>query len=351
MLSIFLLMPTFQVLAQDKPAVQPDQTAELKSPAEVDNYLAGMSDEERRRLIALGYLDEDAEGSTNGDEPMHKAMCEGIRKGEPFDPDRTVLVDDSLAVLRSAHRYGIGRVVAIRRPDTTRPPRDVEDFHAVDALPGQVPLGAQPLHHEPEQVIGYPGGLQAARITRGSDANQAVQVEIEFTLEAPGTLRTPSPPFVTISNASGHWLRTVAKTKHTVRWGGAGDVRFRIVKREPLPERLAGCERLPTHVEDHAGAAAAVISRTELRSRVIPIHREDIVAIDLKMHCPRAGPDQRSHPPIANRLTLDGTLYRSLVNKVRLRDERIVVHVKQICRDRLGTIAAAALQLMGLGDR
>lgn len=60
MLSIFLLMPTFQVLAQDKPAVQPDQTAELTSPAEVDNYLAGMSDEEVRQAYAQ-KLKQDAE--------------------------------------------------------------------------------------------------------------------------------------------------------------------------------------------------------------------------------------------------------------------------------------------------
>ena len=47
----------------------------------------------------------------------------------------TLVVDDSLPVLRAAHAWGIGRVVAIRRPDTTRPAREVTDFHAVDALP------------------------------------------------------------------------------------------------------------------------------------------------------------------------------------------------------------------------
>ncbi len=53
---------------------------------------------------------------------------------EPFDPRRTVLVDDSLPVLRSAHAFGMARVIAIRRPDSTRPSRDIAEFPAVDAV-------------------------------------------------------------------------------------------------------------------------------------------------------------------------------------------------------------------------
>ncbi|MGD8649910.1 MAG: mechanosensitive ion channel family protein [Desulfobacterales bacterium] len=60
MLSIFLLMPTFQVLAQQSPSAQPDQTAEPTSPAEVDSHLAGMSDEQVRQAYAQ-KLKQDAE--------------------------------------------------------------------------------------------------------------------------------------------------------------------------------------------------------------------------------------------------------------------------------------------------
>ena len=52
MLGIYLLMPTFQVLAQDNPSAQSDQTAEPTSSAEVDSYLAGMSDEQVRQAYA-----------------------------------------------------------------------------------------------------------------------------------------------------------------------------------------------------------------------------------------------------------------------------------------------------------
>jgi len=63
------------------------------------------------------------------------AFWKRLQHWEPFVPERTVLVDDSLPVLRSAHAYGIGRIVAIRRPDSSRPPTRIDDFHAVDALP------------------------------------------------------------------------------------------------------------------------------------------------------------------------------------------------------------------------
>ena len=73
-LSILLLMPTFQVLAQDNPAVQPDQTAELKSSAEVDSHLAGMSDEQVRQAYAQ-KLKQDAE--------KRSALAQASEKGRP----------------------------------------------------------------------------------------------------------------------------------------------------------------------------------------------------------------------------------------------------------------------------
>jgi len=48
-----------------------------------------------------------------------------------YDVARTLLVDDSLAVLRSARGYGIGHLLAILKPDTQGPVKDVEDFMAI----------------------------------------------------------------------------------------------------------------------------------------------------------------------------------------------------------------------------
>lgn len=57
-----------------------------------------------------------------------------LQAHEPFDPARTLLADDSLPVLRAASQYGIGHLVAVRRPDLGEPPREVGEFPAVDDL-------------------------------------------------------------------------------------------------------------------------------------------------------------------------------------------------------------------------
>jgi len=54
-----------------------------------------------------------------------------LRKVEPFDPERTMLADDSLPVLRSAAAYGIRHLLAIRQPDTRQPPKDTGEFPSI----------------------------------------------------------------------------------------------------------------------------------------------------------------------------------------------------------------------------
>ncbi len=53
---------------------------------------------------------------------------------EPFDPGRSLLVEDNLTVLRVARQTGLPNTLAIRRPDTRHPSRDVGDELAVDGL-------------------------------------------------------------------------------------------------------------------------------------------------------------------------------------------------------------------------
>ncbi len=51
---------------------------------------------------------------------------------EPFDVQRTLLVDDSLAVLRSARNYSIRYLIAVRRPDTRKERREITEFSGID---------------------------------------------------------------------------------------------------------------------------------------------------------------------------------------------------------------------------
>jgi len=56
-----------------------------------------------------------------------QAFWHRLQEVEPFDPQRTLMVDDSLAVLGSARLYGIAHLLTIAQPDSQRPPRDLSD--------------------------------------------------------------------------------------------------------------------------------------------------------------------------------------------------------------------------------
>ncbi len=68
------------------------------------------------------------------------AFWTGLHARHPFDKDRALFVDDSLPVLRAAKAYGIGQLVAIRKPDTTQPARTIMEMPAVDRLADLLPL-------------------------------------------------------------------------------------------------------------------------------------------------------------------------------------------------------------------
>ena len=50
---------------------------------------------------------------------------------ESLDVNRTLLVDDSLSVLRSAQLFGIKHCIAVRKPDSQQVCRDINEFAAI----------------------------------------------------------------------------------------------------------------------------------------------------------------------------------------------------------------------------
>jgi 5'-nucleotidase len=59
---------------------------------------------------------------------------ESARRTEPFDPARTLFVDDSPAVLAAARAAGIRWVIGVRHPDTQGTVRDHAPWPAVDRI-------------------------------------------------------------------------------------------------------------------------------------------------------------------------------------------------------------------------
>ncbi|WP_455207696.1 GMP/IMP nucleotidase [Kaarinaea lacus] len=56
---------------------------------------------------------------------------EKLKTVEAYNKESTLLVDDSLPVLRAAQRYGIAHLLAVRKPDTRREEKNVEEFSAI----------------------------------------------------------------------------------------------------------------------------------------------------------------------------------------------------------------------------
>ncbi len=54
-----------------------------------------------------------------------------LKTAEPFEPETTLLVDDSLPVLRSAQEAGIGQLLCVHQPDSQAPDKDVGEFAAI----------------------------------------------------------------------------------------------------------------------------------------------------------------------------------------------------------------------------
>lgn len=62
----------------------------------------------------------------------HHGFWAMLKEIAPYDPERTVLFDDSLPVLRQAQREGIRHLYAIKQPDSRRPELAAEDFPQIE---------------------------------------------------------------------------------------------------------------------------------------------------------------------------------------------------------------------------
>ena len=60
-----------------------------------------------------------------------QAFWDHLQREEPFDPVRTLLIDDSETVLESAHNWGIRWLLAILHPDSQREPVSGSRFPAI----------------------------------------------------------------------------------------------------------------------------------------------------------------------------------------------------------------------------
>lgn len=63
-----------------------------------------------------------------------QSFWKGFHALEQFDKAKTVMVDDSLSVLKAADLFGVKYLIAISQPDSTELPRIIHDFTAVTSI-------------------------------------------------------------------------------------------------------------------------------------------------------------------------------------------------------------------------
>jgi GMP/IMP 5'-nucleotidase len=128
-------------------AIHPDVTAFLsaaraagKRVVMVTNAHRKSLDLKMRRTGLEPYFDALHTSHDVGKPKEAPAFWSRLREREPFDPPSTLLVDDSLPVLRSAKSYGISQLLAVRYPDTKLPEKDTGEFQAIHTFSDILPI-------------------------------------------------------------------------------------------------------------------------------------------------------------------------------------------------------------------
>lgn len=81
-----------------------------------------------------GFFDATYSAHDIGHAKEEQSFWHALRGTEGFDPKRTLFVDDTIAVLRSAADFGVGMLVRIAWPDTTAMRRDAPGFAEVESV-------------------------------------------------------------------------------------------------------------------------------------------------------------------------------------------------------------------------
>ena len=130
---------------------------------DVEQFLAALAQSDKRAVIITNAhrdsLDIKIE-KTALDQRVDSVICAhdfGVAKEdqqfwhqlqevEPFDPARTLFIDDSLDVLKSAQIYGIKHLFTIAQPDSQQPKRSAMPFPAIDHFSEVLPVHSSQPH-------------------------------------------------------------------------------------------------------------------------------------------------------------------------------------------------------------
>ena len=82
------------------------------------------------RAAVVDRLDADVSCHDYGAPKESRDFWDALMAEHPFDPARTLLIDDNANVLQAAGEYGIRHLLTVAQPDLGRPARDGLDYPA-----------------------------------------------------------------------------------------------------------------------------------------------------------------------------------------------------------------------------
>ncbi|WP_193162978.1 GMP/IMP nucleotidase [Microbulbifer hainanensis] len=135
-------------LKLDVPAIYREIEERIALRPHTDAFLRSLRSMGKRTLLAtnahpdgLGHklqitgidqwLDEIISSHDLGHAKESSLFWHALQERQPFDPGRTLFVDDNLQVLGAARDYGIAHLLCIRQPDSRGPLRDIAEFPAI----------------------------------------------------------------------------------------------------------------------------------------------------------------------------------------------------------------------------
>jgi HAD superfamily hydrolase (TIGR01509 family) len=84
------------------------------------------------RIQLAPYFDRLISSHDYGFPKENQQFWHALQADFSFDPARSLFIDDSLPILRSARDFGVAHLLAVRQPDSHKPHKDCEEFAAVD---------------------------------------------------------------------------------------------------------------------------------------------------------------------------------------------------------------------------
>jgi putative hydrolase of the HAD superfamily len=86
------------------------------------------------------FFDEIVSSHDYGLAKEQPGFWQALQDKHIFEKQRTLLVDDSLTVLRSAQAFGIAHLISITKPDSKSPKKNVTEFAGIEDFRALMPV-------------------------------------------------------------------------------------------------------------------------------------------------------------------------------------------------------------------